>query len=105
MVNHPSSYDRLSAMQAVLKTAVEAGADSSRYPDSWIFHQKVGSKAWLLCRCTQHLVNEESIELQHSMQWESRGKGPKPKLDGKPIEYITVGGRVSLFYFGQIDPR
>ena len=29
-----------------------------------------------------------------AMQWESRGKGPKPKLDGKPIEYITVGGRV-----------
>ena len=29
-----------------------------------------------------------------TVQWESRGKGPKPKLDGKPIEYITVGGRV-----------
>lgn len=56
-------------MQAVLKTAVEAGADSSKYPDSWMFHQK----------------------------WESRGKGPKPKLDGKPIEYITVGGRTSAF--------
>lgn len=31
-----------------------------------------------------------------AMQWESRGKGPKPMLDGKPIDYITVGGRVSL---------
>ncbi|CAL5219550.1 g1404 [Coccomyxa viridis] len=56
-------------MQVVLKTAVEAGADSSRYPDTWIFHQK----------------------------WESRGKGPKPQLDGKPIEYIKVGGRTSAF--------
>ena len=35
----------LLAMQTVLKTAVEAGADSSRYPDTWIFHQKVSGGA------------------------------------------------------------
>ncbi len=28
-------------MQDVLKIAVEAGADSEKYPVSWIFHQKV----------------------------------------------------------------
>ena len=39
-------------MQGVLKTAVEAGADSSRYPDTWIFHQKVNSEALLMCSCT-----------------------------------------------------
>lgn len=48
----PRHADISSPMQAVLTTAVEAGADSSRYPDSWIFHQKVGSKARLLCSCS-----------------------------------------------------
>ena len=36
---------RFFAMQDVLKIAVEAGADSEKYPVSWIFHQKVNFSA------------------------------------------------------------
>ena len=52
--------------QGVLRTAVDAGAVSERYPDTWLFHQK----------------------------WGAGKKGPAPKLGGNAIKYITVGGRV-----------
>lgn len=55
-------------MQAVLQTAVDAGADSSKFPDTWLFHQK----------------------------WGNGKKGPAPRLEGNKIEYIQVGGRVSF---------
>lgn len=38
---HRHGAEQPFSAQAVLKTAVEAGADSSKYPDSWMFHQKV----------------------------------------------------------------
>lgn len=48
--------------------AVDAGADSDKYPPSWLFHQK----------------------------WSAgRGKGPAPTLDGHQIEVAKVAGRVS----------
>ena len=47
--------------------AVEAGADSDKYPPGWLFHQK-----WTA----------------------GRGKGPAPTLDGHRIEVAKVAGRV-----------
>lgn len=91
------SLDLVPFMQGVLRTAVEAGADSSKYPDSCIFHQKVHSKVNSCIPAACALPSAARRVLTWKvLQWESRGKGPKPKLDGKPIEYITVGGRVSL---------
>lgn len=52
--------------QGVLRTAVDAGANSDKFPDTWLFHQK----------------------------WGNGKKGPAPKLGGNRIEYIKVGGRV-----------
>ena len=47
--------------------AVDAGADSDKYPPSWLFHQK----------------------------WSAgRGKGPAPTLNGHQIEVAKVAGRV-----------
>ena len=48
--------------------AVDAGADSDKYPPSWLFHQK-----WTA----------------------GRGKGPAPTLDGHQIVVAKVAGRVS----------
>lgn len=49
------------------QVAVEAGADSDKYPPGWLFHQK-----WAA----------------------GRGKGPAPTLDGHRIEVAKVAGRV-----------
>ena len=56
-------------MQAVLQTAVDAGADSAKFPDTWLFHQK----------------------------WGNGKKGPAPKLEGNKIEYVQVGGRTTAY--------
>ncbi len=55
--------------QAVPQTAVEAGADSEKFPKSWLFHQK----------------------------WGNGKKGPAPRLEGNKIEYKQVGGRTTAF--------
>ena len=49
------------------QVAVEAGADSDKYPPGWLFHQK-----WTA----------------------GRGRGPAPTLDGHRIEVAKVAGRV-----------
>ncbi len=46
---------------------MDAGANSSMFPDTWLFHQK----------------------------WDSGKKGPAPMLGGNKIEFLKVGGRVS----------
>lgn len=56
--------------QAVLRTAVDAGANSGMFPDTWLFHQK----------------------------WSNGKKGPAPTLGGNKIEFMTVGGRVSCHF-------
>lgn len=55
--------------QAVLQLAVDVGADSAKFPDTWLFHQK----------------------------WGAGKKGPVPRLEGNKIEYIQVGGRTTAF--------
>jgi hypothetical protein len=53
---------------------VDAGANSEKFPDTWLFHQK----------------------------WGNSKKGPAPKLGGNKIEYITVGGRVGTCLLCQL---
>lgn len=55
---HSKLYD-------VLRTAVDADADSEKFPTDWLFHHR----------------------------WTR--KKPGPKLEGHPVETITVAGRVS----------
>ncbi|KAI9030457.1 Formamidopyrimidine-DNA glycosylase N-terminal domain-containing protein [Hyaloraphidium curvatum] len=58
-------YDK---MESIIKTACDAGADSSLFPKEWLFHVK----------------------------W-SKGKKDARTLSGLPISFVTVGGRTSAF--------
>ncbi len=53
-------------LHTVLRTAVDADADSSKFPAEWLFHHR-----WT-------------------------GKKAGPKLEGHPVEFETVAGRVCL---------
>ena len=52
------------AIRQVPEAAVEAEADSEKFPPDWLFH----------------------------VRWD--GKKKKPKIDGNPVEFLKVGGRV-----------
>ena len=56
-----------SALHSVPKTAVDAGADSSRFPEDWLFHHR----------------------------WSKKKAGGS--VGGRAIEIITVGGRTTAF--------
>jgi formamidopyrimidine-DNA glycosylase len=54
-------------LKSVVETAVEVNADSSRYPRTWLFHERWG-----------------------------RRRGAKT-AQGEPIEHMTVGGRTTAW--------
>ena len=56
-----------SALHSVPKTAVDAGADSSRFPKDWLFHHR----------------------------WSKKKAGGS--VGGRAIEIITVGGRTTAY--------
>eukprot|EP00884_Botryococcus_braunii_P014595 jgi/Botrbrau1/23136/Bobra.0243s0064.2 len=56
-----------SKLHTVLRTAVDADADSSKFPADWLFHHR-----WT-------------------------GKKAGPKLDGHPVEFETVAGRTTAY--------
>ncbi|KAL4451273.1 hypothetical protein ABPG77_009345 [Micractinium sp. CCAP 211/92] len=56
------------AIRGVCQLAVDADADSDRFPDDWLFHYRWG-----------------------------KGSSTKSKVGGNVIDHITVGGRTSAF--------
>ena len=63
------------AIKYVPEAAVEAEADSEKFPPGWLFH----------------------------VRWD--GKKKAPKLDGNPVEFLKVGGRVKLTITTLDHPR
>ena len=55
-------------MQDVLKIAVEAGADSEKYPVSWIFHQKVLLPIHAHPLSHSHVESGEFVSDEHALK-------------------------------------
>lgn len=65
-LDKPSVAALHGAIRSVLEHAVSVGADSAKFPSTWLFHSRWG-----------------------------KGKGPAKTSDGKAITFVTVGGRTS----------
>ncbi|XP_058115634.1 formamidopyrimidine-DNA glycosylase isoform X8 [Magnolia sinica] len=82
-------------IKEVVQLAVEVDADCTHFPVEWLFHFRWGKKAGKV-----NALDVGADGSQFPSQWifHSREKKPgKAFVDGKKIDFITVGGRTSAF--------
>ncbi|KAJ0075442.1 hypothetical protein Patl1_34599 [Pistacia atlantica] len=101
----------LECIKEVVQNAVEVDADCSRFPLKWLFHfrwgKKPGKVSGKIPMTMQFMLQviEKAIEVgadssQFPNNWifHSREKKPgKAFVDGKKIDFITVGGRTTAY--------
>ncbi|KAL4559912.1 hypothetical protein LXL04_032058 [Taraxacum kok-saghyz] len=90
------------SLKEVIYHSVKVNADSSRFPDDWLFHLRWGKK---LGKINGEKVIEQAVEVgadssQFPSNWIFHNREKKPGkafVDGKKIEFIAAGGRTSAY--------
>nr|XP_019708128.1 formamidopyrimidine-DNA glycosylase isoform X3 [Elaeis guineensis] len=84
-------------IKEVIQYAIEVDADSSHFPIEWLFHFRWGKKFGKVIEKALE-VGADSNQFPENWIFHSREKKPgKAFVDGKKIDFITVGGRTSAY--------
>ncbi|KAJ0008120.1 hypothetical protein Pint_30185 [Pistacia integerrima] len=87
----------LKCIKEVVQNAVEVDADCSRFPLKWLFHFRWGKKPGKVIEKAIE-VGADSSQFPNNWIFHSREKKPgKAFVDGKKIDFITVGGRTTAY--------
>ncbi|XP_024529867.1 formamidopyrimidine-DNA glycosylase isoform X4 [Selaginella moellendorffii] len=84
------------AIKEVVMTAVDVDADLERFPRDWLFHHRWGKKPGSVLE-TAISVEGDSSHYPDDWIYQHREKKSGATVNGKKIEFITVGGRTSAY--------
>ncbi|KAM1060644.1 hypothetical protein ACFX13_025820 [Malus domestica] len=85
------------SIKEVIEYAVQVDAESIHFPREWLFHFRWGKKPGKVLEKSLE-VGADSSQFPSDWIFHSREKKPgKAFVDGKKIEFITVGSRTSAF--------